>query len=67
MQVFSGYFDKYGEDGELERPAQLTDREIGFIVDWLRGDWYEPSAWDESPAEGSATTGEKQEESLPVE
>ena len=64
MSVFG---PKYGEDGELERPAQLTDREIGFIVDWLRGDWYEPSAWDESPAEGSATTGEKQEESLPAE
>ena len=68
MSVFG---PKYGEDGELERPAQLTDREIGFIVDWLRGEWYEPSAGHESgdgpPAEGSATTGEKQEESLPAE
>ncbi len=39
MSVFG---PKYREDGSLERPAQLTDREIGFIVDWLRGDWYEP-------------------------
>ena len=39
MSVFG---PKYREDGSLERPAQLTDRKIGFIVDWLRGDWYEP-------------------------
>ena len=64
MSVFG---PKYGEDGELERPAQLTDREIGFIVDWLRGEWYEPLEGNESPAEGSATTGEKQEESLSAE
>ena len=64
MSVFG---PKYREDGELERPAQLTDREIGFIVDWLRGEWYEPSAWDESPSEGPAITGDKQEESLAAE
>lgn len=39
MPVFG---PKYGEDGELERPAQLTDEEIGLIVDWLRGDWWDP-------------------------
>ncbi len=49
MSVFG---PKYREDGSLERPAQLTDQEIGFIVDWLRGDWYEPEA-DIASGEGS--------------
>ena len=68
MSVFG---PKYGEDGELERPAQLTDREIGFIVDWLRGEWYEPSAWDESgdvaPSQDSAAAGEQREEDTSAE
>ena len=26
----------FGADGEL------SEEEIGLVVDWLRGDWYEP-------------------------
>lgn len=40
MSIFG---PKYREDGSLERPAQISDEEIGFIVDWLRGEWYEPA------------------------
>ena len=62
MSIFG---PKYREDGSLERPAQLTDQEIGFIVDWLRGEWYEPSQGEEA-GKGSAaeepTAGETQEE-----
>lgn len=39
MAIFGPVHD---DEGKLERPAQLSDEEIGFIVDWLRGDWYEP-------------------------
>jgi ubiquinol-cytochrome c reductase cytochrome b subunit len=46
---------KYREDGSVERPAQLTDGEIGLLVDWLRGDWYEPAA--EEPKEGDVEAG----------
>ncbi len=43
----------YGERND-RMPAfrdQLSPREIGFIVDWLRHEWYEPPA-------GESTTGE---------
>ena len=38
---------KYDAEGKLERPAQLSDEEIGLIVDWLRGEWYEPAVGEE--------------------
>lgn len=38
---------KYDEEGNLVRPAQLTDEEIGFIVDWMRGDYYVAPVEDE--------------------
>jgi mono/diheme cytochrome c family protein len=50
MSIFG---PKYREDGSLERPAQISDEEIGFIVDWLRGEWYEP-------AQAEGTEGESE-------
>ena len=65
MSIFG---PKYKEDGSLERPAQLSDQEIGFIVDWLRGEWYEPPQ-DEGTEGGSEgeelTEDDKPEEKLP--
>ena len=64
MSIFG---PKYKEDGTLERPAQLTDREIGFIVDWLRGDWYVPplQQLNAPPVEGSSQeTGSELENGL---
>ena len=65
MSIFG---PKYKEDGSLERPAQLSDQEIGFIVDWLRGEWYEPPQ-DEGTEGGSEgeelSEDDKPEEKLP--
>ena len=41
MPVFGPKFDA---DGEEERPAQLSDKDIGLIVDWIRGDYYKAPA-----------------------
>ncbi len=47
----------YGENND-RMPAfgkRITDREIGLLADWLRGDWFEPDdnrpSSDEPPAE----------------
>jgi ubiquinol-cytochrome c reductase cytochrome b subunit len=43
----------YGDDND-RMPSfgvdqSLTDREMGLIADWLRGDWYEPVAAQPEP------------------
>ena len=38
MPVFGPKLD---DEGNETRPAQLSDKEIGLLADWLRGDWYE--------------------------
>lgn len=49
--------DFYGEDND-RMPAYgdegiLSEEKIGLVVDWLRGDWYEPETTDASIADSS--------------
>lgn len=41
-----------------EGTATLDERQIGLLVDWLRGDWYEATRDDEQPADESDAPGE---------
>ncbi|NNC88279.1 MAG: c-type cytochrome [Akkermansiaceae bacterium] len=47
------YGPKLDRRGRVERPELMSDKDIGFIVDWLRGDYYE-EAPEESPADEPA-------------
>lgn len=37
MPIFGPKLD---EEGKVVRPATLTDVEIGYIIDWMRGEWW---------------------------
>ncbi|NNF38129.1 MAG: hypothetical protein HKN71_05650, partial [Gemmatimonadetes bacterium] len=50
----------YGDDNDrmpsFGLDESLTEREMGLVTDWLRGDWYEPEDED-AASEDAASTG----------
>ena len=46
MPVFG---QKLDQNGNETRPAQLTEREIEMLVEWMRGEWWVPGEQEETP------------------